>query len=280
MPPYVMYSVIDPKGQIVHTTPITIPKGVMMHDCAITARHTIFLDMPLTFDIMRAMQGGKALAWEPENGTRIGVVPRMGSDADVKWFNVATGFVFHTANAWEDGDEVVLLASRSETTDVIGAADNSGGANNEAMTGQLYEWRLNMATGAASERALDQNRSDFTRINDDYAGYKTRYVYSAHFDGRRSTMFDALLKFDHETGRTQMHKFGPGRFGGEGAFAPATGGTDEDDGYVITFVWDENTQSSECVVIDARHFEAEPVARIKIPYRVPFGFHAGWVSAR
>ena len=280
MPPYVMYSVVNPDGQIVHTTPITIPKGVMMHDCAITERHTIFLDMPLTFDIMRAMQGGKALAWEPENGTRIGVVPRMGSDADVKWFNVATGFVFHTANAWEDGDEVVLLASRSETTDVIGAAGNSSSGNAESMIGRLYEWRLNMKTGKASERVLDKHHSDFTRINDDYAGYKTRYVYSAHFDSRRSTMFDALLKFDHETGQTQLHKFGPGRFGGEGAFAPATGGKAEDDGYLITFVWDENTQSSECVVIDARDFEAEPVARIKIPSRVPFGFHAGWVAAR
>jgi carotenoid cleavage dioxygenase len=280
MPPYVMYSVVDPAGRIIHTTPITIPKGVMMHDCAITARHTIFLDMPLTFDIGRAMRGGKALAWEPENGTRIGVVPRMGGDQDVKWFNVATGFVFHTANAWEDGDEVVLLASRSETTDVIGAADNSDGGNSDAMTGQLYEWRLDMKTGAVSERVLDQNHSDFTRINDTMAGYPTRYVYSARFDREHGAMFDALLKYDHATGKTQVHRFGLGRFGGEGIFAPAVGGTAEDDGYAICFVWDENTQSSECVVIDARRFEAEPVARIRIPYRVPFGFHAGWVGSR
>lgn len=279
-PPHVMYSVVDAGGQIVHTTPITIPKGVMMHDCAITERHTIFLDMPLTFDIARAMKGGKAMAWEPENGTRIGVVPRMGSDKDVKWFDVATGFVFHTANAWEDGDDVVLLASRSETTDVIGAADNADGGDSDSMTGQLYEWRLNMKTGAVAERVLDRLHSDFTRINDTMAGYPTRYVYSAHFDSDHGAMFDSVLKYDHETGTTQVHGFGPGRFGGEAAFAPAKGGKAEDDGYVITFVWDENTETSECVVLDARRFDAEPVARIKIPHRVPFGFHAGWVSSR
>ncbi len=279
-PPHVMYSVVDPSGNIVHTTPVTIPKGVMMHDCAITRRYTLFLDMPLTFDIARAMQGGKAMAWEPENGTRIGVMPRMGGDKDIKWFNVATGFVFHTANAWEDGDDVVLLASRSETTDVIGAADNGDRGDKEAMTGQLYEWRLNMKTGAVSERLLDRLHSDFTRINDTLAGYPTRYVYSAHFDGSRSTMFDALLKYDHQTGKTQIHEFGQGCFGGEAVFAPATGAKAEDDGYVITFVWDENTGTSECVVIDARRFEESPVARIRIPHRVPFGFHAGWVGTR
>ncbi len=280
VPPYVMYSVVDAAGRIVHTTPITIPKGVMMHDCAITEHYTVFLDMPLTFDIMRAMRGGKALAWEPENGTRIGVVPRHGSDRDVKWFDVRTGFVFHTANAWEDGDDVVLLASRSESTDVIGAADNVEGGNSESMTGQLYEWRLNLKTGAVAERVLDRMHSDFTRINDLFAGYPTRYVYSARFDGARGAMFDALLKYDHHGGTTQVHAFGPGRFGGEGVFAPARGGTAEDDGYVVAFVWDENSGESECVVIDARRFDAPPVARVKVPYRVPFGFHAGWVSAR
>jgi len=280
MPPFVTYSVVDPSGRIVHTAPITIPKGVMMHDCAITEHYTVFLDMPLTFDIMRAMKGGKVLAWEPENGTRIGVVPRKGGDGDAKWFDVATGFVFHTANAWEEGDEVVLVASRSETTDVIGAADNGDGANAEVTTGKLHEWRLNLKTGAVRERVLSRLHSDFTRINDTYAGYRSRYVYSAHFAPDRVSLFDALLKYDHDTGTTRVHAFGPGRFGGEGVFAPAVGGKAEDDGYVISFVWDENSQSSECVVIDARDFEAPPVARIRIPCRVPYGFHAGWVGAR
>jgi carotenoid cleavage dioxygenase-like enzyme len=280
MPPFVSYSVVDPSGEIVHTTPISIPKGVMMHDCAITEHYTVFLDMPLTFDIMRAMQGGRVLAWEPTNGTRIGVVPRMGGDRDVKWFDVATGFAFHTANAWEEGDEVVVLASRAETTDVIGAADNMDDGSSESMTGVLYEWRLNMKTGVVTERPLDRNHSDFTRINDQYAGRKSRYIYSARFDSKHGAMFDALLKHDYATGETLVHDFGPGRFGGEGVFAPIQGGTAEDDGYVVTFVWDEKTGSSECVVIDARNFDGEPVARIAIPYRVPFGFHAAWVGAR
>ena len=84
------YSVIDANSEVVHTTEISIPKGVMMHDCAITKRYTLFLDLPITFDFERAMRGESMLAWEPENGSRIGVVPRMGGDAEAKWFEIDT----------------------------------------------------------------------------------------------------------------------------------------------------------------------------------------------
>jgi carotenoid cleavage dioxygenase len=48
--PYVLYTVVNAQGQIVRTTPIDIPKPVMMHDCAVTQRHTLFLDLPEIFD--------------------------------------------------------------------------------------------------------------------------------------------------------------------------------------------------------------------------------------
>ena len=73
---------------------------------------------------------------------------------------------------------------------------------------------------------------------------------------------------------------GPDRWGGEGVFVPREGATAEDDGYVILFVWDEAAQRSECLILDARDIEAPPVATLAIPYRVPFGFLAGWAPAR
>jgi carotenoid cleavage dioxygenase len=43
-------------------------------------------------------------------------------------------------------------------------------------------------------------------------------------------------------------------------------------------VWDAVAKHSELVVIDAQNFTAEPVARVLMPQRVPFGFHAAWIS--
>ena len=275
--PYVTYSVIDKHGNLVHTTPITIPKPVFMHDFAVSESHTVFLDFPITLDIERAMSGGPALGFEAEHGSRIGVVPRHGSDSDVRWFEVETGVVVHTANAWDEGDEVVVQASRSKNADIAGAGTSEG--NNLADNqGKLYEWRINLTAGTVTERTLSDTPCDFTRINDAYACYPTRYAYAGVFNPTRPFTFDGVMKFDSQSGETTVYRYGEHRHGGEAVFAPSTDATTEDDGYLISFVHDEATNQSECVIIDARNVSAGPVATIRMPFRVPYGFHSGWVG--
>ena len=87
------------------------------------------------------------------------------------------------------------------------------------------------------------------------------------------------MKYDNDTGEIQVHPFGEGCESGEAVFAPRLNASAEDDGYVICFVYDKARGTSECHIIDAQRFEAEPVARIRIPQRVPHGFHAAWVPA-
>lgn len=50
--------------------------------------------------------------------------------------------------------------------------------------------------------------------------------------------------------------------------APALDASAEDDGYVVSFVTDMNTDSSECVVLDASDLARGPVARIRLPHRI------------
>ena len=276
--PFVSYSVINEQGELVHSTPITIPRSIFMHDFAVTEKYTLFLDFPITLDIGRAISGGPAVDFEPQYGSRIGVMPRYGTDEDVKWFDVETGVVIHTANAWDEGNEVVLQASRSQTADIAGAGTSEGN-NLEENQGRLYEWRINLETGSVVERELSDIPCDFTRVNDDYACHKTRYVYAGIFNTERAFTFDGIMKYDNETGVTQAFKYGPNRHGGEAVFAPKVGSSCEDDGYLVCFVHDEATNQSECLIIDAQHLEAGPVATIVMPFRVPYGFHAGWVGA-
>ena len=49
--------------------------------------------------------------------------------------------------------------------------------------------------------------------------------------------------------------------------------------YRNRFVHDEAENQSECLILDAQDIETGPVATIMMPFRVPYGFHAGWVSA-
>ena len=173
-------------------------------------------------------------------------MPRYGTDADVRWFDVKTGVVVHTANAWDDGDEVVLQASRSKTADIAGAGTTEG--NNLADNhGQLYEWRINLNTGEVIERNLSDTPCDFTRVNDAYTCHKTRYVYAGVFNPVRPFSFDGVMKFDNDSNSTTVFKFGNQRFGGEAVFAPKIDAKTEDDGYLVCFVHDEANDQSECV---------------------------------
>ena len=202
----------------------------------------------------------------------------MKRNKDVRWFDVETGVVIHTANAWDDGDEVVLRASRSNTADIAGAGTSEGN-NLQQNQGRLYGWRINLVTGDVSERALSGTPCDFTRVNDDCTCHKTRYVYAGGFNTERAFTFDGGMKYDNESGVTSECLYGPNRHGGEAVFAPKIGSLVEDDGCLVCFVHDETENQSECQIIDAQDITAGPVATIIMPFRVPYGFYAGWVGA-
>jgi carotenoid cleavage dioxygenase len=90
--------------------------------------------------------------------------------------------------------------------------------------------------------------------------------------------FEGLVKYDLERNTTEKYLFGPGRTANECPFAQRVGARDEDDGYVVAFVSDANGgDSGEVVVLNAKDIAAGPVARLRIPQRVPVGFHTIWV---
>jgi carotenoid cleavage dioxygenase len=89
--------------------------------------------------------------------------------------------------------------------------------------------------------------------------------------------FRALVKYDHQDGSATCFDYGAGWLGGEAAFARRSGAQAEDDGYVITIATSAETHRSECWVFPAREIERGPLARVRLPSRVPIGFHAKWI---
>ena len=222
------------------------------------------------------MKGEPPLRFDPERPARWGVLPRHGGNADVRWFETPACYMFHSSNAWDDGDAVVLTGCRMQSTDVLQGAS----ANDDEIVGKMHRWRFDLATGEIEEQPLDDRGSDFARVNEALQGRPTRFSFNARWVSEPSDVpvFDGVIKYDQDTGRAEHHEYGPGRFGGEPVFAPRPGSTDEDDGWLLTYVHDERENTDELVVIDARNVGAEPVARVRIPTRVPYGFHATWVE--
>ena len=69
------------------------------------------------------------------------------------------------------------------------------------------------------------------------------------------------------------------RYGGEPVFVPRPGASDEDDGWVLTMVYDARRDRSALEVLDARAIDAGPVATCHFDHAIPFGFHGAWVGA-
>ncbi|CAA6653637.1 unnamed protein product [Spirodela intermedia] len=292
-PPYVTYRVVTKEGIMLDPVPITIPESVMMHDFAITENYAIFMDLPLYFRPKEMVKEGKIIfSFDPSKKAKFGILPRYAKDElQIKWFELPNCFIFHNANAWEEDEEVVLITCRLENPDL----DMMNGDASETLDNfknELYEMRFNMKTGAASQKQLSLSIVDFPRINESYTGRKQRFVYGTIFHA--VTKIKGIVKFDLHvepdiTGKKKLEvggnvqgifHLGPGRFGSEAVFVPREPGvsSDEDDGYLIFFVHDEKTGKSEVNVIDAKTMSAEPVAVVELPKRVPYGFHAFFVT--
>ena len=280
-PPFMQYGVLQPDGKI-HTTDITLPGPRRPHDIGVTPHFTILHDFPVFFDEETFQKTGKRIPlFHPDVPTRYGVIPRFGDDADVRWFEFEPCYMLHVVNAWEEGDKVVMIGCR--TTDPTLKPDPRDGTIAAMLSGiklqaNLYRWEMDLATGETSEGHLDGLNAEFPMINDDWLGRKNRYSYHSVIPFEIPATFEALVKYDLETGDViDRYDYGPGVFGSEAPFAPRDGGTEEDDGYLLSFVTDTNDWSSYCLVLDARNLSGGPIARVKLPGRIPAGFHAVFV---
>ena len=283
-PPYLQYYVVDRSGAIVHAEPIDVAWPSMMHDFAVTEQHVIFLLCPIVFDFANAAKTGSVFSWQPERGTRIGVLPRRGGSADVRWFETDPCYVFHPLNAYDDGDEVVLDVHRYEELLFMSPDAASGPKGRDSQVARLHRFRLDRATGSVHSAALDDHEGEFPRVDERLVGRRHRFGYfaAAGPEGNPSLLpeFTSVAKIDLERGGSvEQRPHGAGNGCGEPVFVPRGPEAAEDDGWVLYLAYDGDRRASELVVADARDFAGEPVARVLLPHRVPYGFHGNWAAA-
>ena len=171
-------------------------------------------------------------------------------------------------NAYEDGNNIVIDVCRLAHSMKPGVAD---------VPPVLHQWIINQETGKVIERQLDDRSVDFPRVPDSRVGLPYRYGYTAEF-GANGPSACAFLKYDVNTGASVSHELKNGREGGEPVFVPAAGASAEDDGYLLSFVYDPAENNSELIIVEASNMAQDPVARIHLPKRVPAGFHGSWIS--
>lgn len=282
VPPFLTYFHFNPNGEKQADVPIfSMIRPAFLHDFAITKKYAIFGDIQIGMNPTEMIfGGGSPVGSDPGKVPRIGVLPRYANDeSEMKWFEVPGFNTIHAINAWDDDDTVVLIAPNImsvehtlERMDLIHAL--------------VEKVRIDLKTGFVSREPLSARNLDFAVINPAYVGKRNRFVYAAV--GDPFPKVSGLVKLDVTNSDRRectvaSRMFGPGCFGGEPFFVarePDNPEAEEDDGYLVSYLHDENAGESRFLVMDAKSPELEVVASVKLPRRVPYGFHGLFVRER
>jgi carotenoid cleavage dioxygenase len=275
--PYLEYRIHDASGAVISNQPVPVPRSVMMHDFAITEHDVIFMDLPVLFDLHGAMRmiqdptsGALPYRWDPTAGARIGIMPLGGPTAALRWIDIEPCYVYHTINATRQGSDIVLDVCR---------LDSAFAPATMPSASTRHRWTIGTAGERLtfSDRTIDVPPADLPTIDPRFRGRTWRHAWLAEVTSVPGEVtFTGCQHIDMSTGRLDRWQPGPGRHAGEWLFVP--GGTGEGDGWVMAFVYDNATDRSSLVVLEALDVAKGPVAEVHLPVRVPYGFHASFLT--
>ena len=260
-------------GQLDRIVPFSGPWATMVHDISITQDHVIAFIGPLVFDRTRP---GPPATWQPEKGTMIAIVPRNAKSADeVSWVQSPPFFQFHTMNAFAEGDRIEVTFPWYDSYSLTRPSSRL----------ELHRLVIDTKKRTAADQALDDQPCEFSRINDAHLGRKARYGYVGLRDPRPAEKsqlgaFEAIARYDLQTGSKVVHKFPAGSTVCEPVFVADPRGTAEEDGFILTFVHEQGSTGGNFVILDARHLSAKPLAVVRLPRRVPAGLHGSWTPLK
>ncbi|WCJ27415.1 9-cis-epoxycarotenoid dioxygenase chloroplastic [Euphorbia peplus] len=275
--PYLKYFRFFPDGTKSPDVDIPLDVPTMMHDFAITENFVVIPDQQVVFKLQEMITGGSPVIYDKNKVSRFGILAKNARDSnDIIWVESPDTFCFHLWNAWEEPetDEVVVIGSCMTPPDsIFNECD-------ESLTSVLSEIRLNLKTGKSTRRAIisetEQVNLEAGMVNRNMLGRKTQFAYLAIVEPWPKVC--GFAKVDLFTGEVKKFIYGDKKFGGEPFFLPSNDPDGEDDGYIMCFVHDEKKWKSELQIINAKSLEVE--ATVKMPSRVPYGFHGTFIDAR
>ncbi len=268
---HIRYVVVDEDGDLAEETDIPMPGMSMIHDMSLTKNYVVIYDLPVTLSFVALGTGASfPFRWDNDHEPRVGLLPRNGTAQDIVWCGIKPNYAYHPMNAYEDADgNVVIDIARYEKMfdqDVRGPFGDS--------LPRLDRWTVNPNTRKINEDIVDERTQEFPRCHPDFNGKPYRYGYTVAVDGYT---FPSIYKHDLKSGTATEFNVGAGRHSAEPVFVPRQGATAEDDGYLMTYVYDETKNTSDFIVLDAQDLSRPALAQVHLPARVPYGFHGNWV---
>lgn len=256
----------------------------LIHDFIATERHLIFFVPPLRLRLLPMFFGlgsfSEHLRWKPDAGTEVIVVP-IDQPNKVTRLTVEPFYQWHFVNAFERGREIVVDYVRYPDFSSNGVlADVPSREPRKPFDSAYHRTIIDPAAKTFTSEPQWDVMCDFPRIASNAIAREHRFVYLANYS--RASMIgllDELSKLDMRTGKATRIALGAGRYPSEPIFVRRKDPRAEDDGYILSLVYDARADQSSVIVVDARALDAGPVAEVWFDHHIPFTFHGNWVAA-
>ena len=296
--PTFTYSLIDANRKLVTSFKVPIASQRMIHDFCVSKNYIIVPDLPLELNGKNAIQNMRTVFdFNKKAKARYGLLKRRAKDAsEIQWFDLApedVHFCFHFANAYEiceNGHDIVVMHCCAwKDFEFFEPEDEHPLQKLEDWYLQFREFRFNLSTGEyLMENLIADVNCEFPCINPDYAANRAhQFVYVATMSAeeyrelspkaKENIQWSGFIKYDVKAKRiVNQVSYGGEKMAGEVIFHPRKNAKSEDDGYLMTFVYDPHGEKSEYCLWDAK--DCELVMKFDTNQRVPFGFHGIFVD--
>jgi all-trans-8'-apo-beta-carotenal 15,15'-oxygenase len=269
-------------GETSRAAKIPLDFAPMVHDFALTPTKAVFVLHPISLPripvglMLGRKSFGDSLRWQPERGTVVLSVDR--TTGERRSYKTGPLLTFHTANAWDEDDDVVVDLCASEDDSVMKYFYEVM-AGRDFVPSQPFLTRLTLrADGGVDRRRLSETPLEFPRVAGRALSQPHTRIYGATFHDE-AAFLGAPAAVDPATGASSVAVMKAHQIAGEPVPVTKAGATSDDDMWLLTLVLDVQARRSEVWVLDGADVAAPPVAVVRLPHIVPFGFHGNWVRA-
>jgi len=274
--PFLTYSVLNQEGKQTVALEVDLAAPSMMHDMAITARHSILMDLNVGYDFSMFDEGYRIpICWDEKRTSRLCVLARDGSA--MNWFDIEPCFIQHVVNASEKSPDTLEMDVVRYPRYFKRDKRNQGFLPNPL--GVLWRYTIDLIQGSVIEQQLDDLHIELPRINESWVGHPNRYLYAVVQPSDREMR--GIVCYDLASNTQQIHPVAPGDQNSEPIFVPkpGTNNANENDGYILVCVFRHSSNTTEIRILDASDISKAPLATVALGRRVPAGFHGAWIPA-
>lgn len=271
----------DQAGKLLQRQSRSIPGFAFIHDFAITENYYIFFQNPVSFNPFPFFLGfrgaGECVKFQPDQPTKIVVIPRNSQEA-VQILETQSGFVFHHANAFEKDGGICIDSICYASFPEVEPNSDFRDVDFEALApGKLWRFTLNLKQQKVERQLLEERCCEFPSVHPNYVGRPYRYLFMGAAQKQNGNApLQTILKLDVTTGEKQFWSAGYQGFVSEPIFVPRPDTNQEDDGWVLTLVYDASKHRSDVVILDGRDLNRGSVARLHLKHHIPYGLHGSW----